>query len=84
MNKECDLLGIEYVWRDSCVKNLIELKKCVKIDVKATIPIIDRLSSCNGIQNLWKECEKKREFELMNVYFTKFDKLKEKILTDKD
>ena len=67
-----DELGIDYVWRDSCVDVLIETKKCMKSDFTSSMMVLNRLSLCKGIQDLWKDCEKNREIKLLDVYFTKY------------
>jgi len=74
-----DELGIDYVWRDSCVDMLIETKKCMKGDFKSGLPILNKLSICKGIQDLWKDCEKKRELKLQDSYFLKFKYIEEEI-----
>lgn len=74
-----DELGIDYVWRDSCVDMLIETKRCMKSDFKSGLPILNKLSICKGIQDLWKDCEKKREIKLHDSYFLKFKYIEETI-----
>lgn len=67
-----DELGIEYVWRDSCVNYLVETKKCMKNDFTAGLPLLNYLSICKGVQDLWKECQKDREIQLLDQYFVKY------------
>ena len=38
-------LGINYVWRDSCLDILIELRKCMKLDFMSYFPILDNFSN---------------------------------------
>ena len=77
--EKLDELGIEYVWRDSCVDILVETKKCMKNDFTSGIYILNHLSVCKGIQDLWNECQKNRELKLMDKYFIKYKKIEENI-----
>lgn len=81
--KLLDELGIDYTWRDSCVNLLIETKRCFKTDFKTNIPLINKLSVCNSIQEKWKECEKEREIKLLDNYFIKYKEYQENIMKDK-
>lgn len=81
-NELLDELGIDFVWRDSCVDVLVEVKKCMKNDFTSALPVVYRLSECKGIQDLWKECEKNREIKLLDQYFVKY-KQYEKLLKEK-
>lgn len=74
-----DELGIDYVWRDSCVDILVETKKCMKSDFKSGIPILSTLSICKGIQDMWRSCEKSREINLLDQYFIKYKDLASKL-----
>jgi hypothetical protein len=77
---QLDKLGISYVWRDSCVDILVELKKCMKNDFLSYFYLLDSFSVCKGIQNLWKECEYNRESNLLNKYFTIYEKKQKELL----
>lgn len=85
--KLLDDLEINYVWRDSCIHLLVETKKCIKNDFTSTIPILNNLSICKGVQDLWKSCEKGREIKLLDEYFVKYKSyetlLKEKLDKEK-
>jgi hypothetical protein len=81
--KQLDKLGISYVYRDSCVDVLVELKSCMKNDFLSYFYILDSLSVCKGIQNLWKDCEYNRETELLNKYFTYYESKQNDLLKKK-
>lgn len=81
--KQLDKLGISYVWRDSCVDILVELKTCMKNDFLSYFPLLDSISVCKGIQNLWKDCQYNRESELLNKYFTYYENKQNEILNKK-
>ena len=81
--KQLDKLGISYVWRDSCVDILVELKTCMKNDFLSYFSVLDSISVCKGIQNLWKDCQYNRESELLNKYFTYYENKQNEILKKK-
>lgn len=81
--KQLDKLGISYVWRDSCVDILVELKTCMKNDFLSYFSVLDSISVCKGIQKLWKDCEYNRESELLNKYFTYYENKQNEILNKK-
>lgn len=81
--KQLDKLGISYVWRDSCVDILVELKTCMKNDFLSYFSVLDSISVCKGIQNLWKDCQYNRESELLNKYFTYYENKQNEILNKK-
>lgn len=81
--KQLDKLGISYVWRDSCVDILVELKTCMKNDFLSYFSVLDSISVCKGIQNLWKDCQYNRESELLNKYFTYYENKQNQILNKK-
>lgn len=81
--KQLDKLGISYVWRDSCVDVLVELKTCMKNDFLSYFYLLDSLSVCKGIQKLWKDCEYNRETELLNKYFTYYESKQNDLLKSK-
>jgi hypothetical protein len=72
--KQMDKLGINYVWRDSCVDILLELRQCMVNDYLSYFYILDSLSVCKGIQKLWKDCQYNRETRLQDIYFTAYEK----------
>ena len=81
--KQLDKLGISYVWRDSCVDVLVELKQCMKNDFLSYFSVLDSISVCKGIQNLWKDCEYNRESILLNKFFTYYEDKQDQILNKK-
>ena len=81
--KQLDKLGISYVWRDSCVDVLVELKSCMKNDFLSYFSILDSISVCKGIQNLWKDCQYNREIELLDKYFTYYENKQNEIMNKK-
>lgn len=78
-----DRLGINYVWRDSCLDILIELRKCMRLDFLSYFPLLDNFSNCKGIQKLWKTCEYERESKLLDKYFTFYEKKTRELLEEK-
>jgi hypothetical protein len=80
--KKLDKMGISYVWRDSCVDILLELRNCMRIDFLAYFPIIDNFSNCKGIQKLWKQCQYERESKLLDRYFTFYERKTRELLDD--
>ncbi len=71
--KLLDKLGIQYVWRDSCLDILVELRKCIRSDFLSYFKFLDNFSNCKGIQKLWRECEYNRESKLLDKYFTIYE-----------
>jgi hypothetical protein len=81
--KMLDRMGIQYVWRDSCLDILVELRKCNRTDFLSYFFILDNFSNCKGIQKLWKECEYNRESKLMDKYFTIYEKKAKELMEEK-
>jgi len=81
--KVFDKLGISYVWRDSCVDILVELRTCMKNDYLSYFTVLDSFSICKGIQKLWKECQYNRESKLLNTYLSKFEIIEKEIINKK-
>lgn len=78
--KQMDKLGINYVWRDSCVHILIQMKICMKNDYLSYFTFFENFSECKGIQKLWKDCEFNRESMLLDKYFNKYSEMEKKVL----
>ena len=74
-----DKLGIAYVWRDSCVNVLVEVKQCMRNDFYSYYPVLEYFSACRGIQKLWKECQYQRESLLLDKYFLKYKEIEQSI-----
>ena len=81
--KVFDKLGISYVWRDSCVDILVELRTCMKNDYLSYFTVLDSFSICKGIQKLWKECQYNLQSKLLNTYLSKFEIIEKEIINKK-
>ena len=82
--KMLDKLGVQYVWRDSCLDVLVELRKCIRTDFLSYFSLLNHFSNCKGIQKLWKECEYKRETKLLDKYFTLYERKARELMDEKN
>lgn len=80
--QKLDRMGISYVWRDSCLDILVELRKCMRIDFLSYFVVLNHFSNCKGIQKLWKECEYNRETKLLDKYFNLYENQAKELMTD--